>query len=568
MGKININLKEILIFVCILIFMYIIYKSVIYYKYRSIRNNEVVDDDDDEVHDESMGPTMCDPDPTKNQLCPGGIPCPQCNKPACPCPPPGQGPPPGPPGPTPTPTGVPCSPPGKCPGGGDCPTSLKCPTRYDKYYCNKHAGLCTAIENTKTSAPGGWTIYNSQDECLQACTTPKPGPPPPKPGPPPTPPPTPKPQPNWTGGPLINGSSYKVYVGSSNKETRCQNESEDTMTYYNSDNEKNPPGGPNLCGSIPSKGCASRFTNVVDNGELHQCVNKNDKVCQANNNPLANIVSCNNFKPPPPLTPPPPPTGQLMHITMTKGNIKYYLSFGRTGYYDNFKNPQILPGPYALWSLQPEISVYWRDGYLIWYGGEVAEASEERYLSSSYGFGKKLSEGRSYAYWPENKHKNTELKLIQKSNGLYLQNLHNDMYLSETTGFVKLPENRKYFAVWSKDLDTPIKIEPYEQPDEMFSGDNCAADKPDGKQQYCHGHGKKFKCPDCSGYGGDIDACPCPNCPPGEYLNTHGHCISYCTCTNGVPDLWCNPKAYPYQKCQRCHPGFRLDPPSGQCIKV
>ena len=102
MGKININLKEILIFVCILIFMYIIYKSVIYYKYRSIRNNEVVDDDDDEVHDDSMGPAMCDPKVIPPEMCPGGIPCPQCNKPACPCPPPGQGPPPGPP-PTPGP---------------------------------------------------------------------------------------------------------------------------------------------------------------------------------------------------------------------------------------------------------------------------------------------------------------------------------------------------------------------------------------------------------------------------------------------------------------------------------
>ena len=64
MGKININLKEILIFVCILIFMYIIYKSITYYKYKNslnkTLNKNINNDDDDDYDDHTVlpGPTQ------------------------------------------------------------------------------------------------------------------------------------------------------------------------------------------------------------------------------------------------------------------------------------------------------------------------------------------------------------------------------------------------------------------------------------------------------------------------------------------------------------------------------
>jgi hypothetical protein len=146
MGKININLKEILIFVCILIFMYIIYRFVTYYKYRSIRNNEVVDDDDDEVHDESTVPGNCDPKATPPELCPGGISCPQCGKPACPCPPkPPPGPPPG-------------------PGPGP-PGSRNKPLYSSKYYFDKKYNLCIPISSDKVKSGSGINYYLNITDC-------------------------------------------------------------------------------------------------------------------------------------------------------------------------------------------------------------------------------------------------------------------------------------------------------------------------------------------------------------------------------------------------------------------
>ena len=64
MVKININLKEILIFVCILIFMYIIYKSITYYKYKNSLNktlNKNINNDDYDDH--TVEPTPPAPKP-------------------------------------------------------------------------------------------------------------------------------------------------------------------------------------------------------------------------------------------------------------------------------------------------------------------------------------------------------------------------------------------------------------------------------------------------------------------------------------------------------------------------
>ena len=95
MGKININLKEILIFVCILIFMYIIYKSITYYD------------------DHTVEPTLSDPhiircDPMAGDWCPSGVKCPATGI----CPPP-----------------IHCDPMAKekCPTGVECPYTGICP---------------------------------------------------------------------------------------------------------------------------------------------------------------------------------------------------------------------------------------------------------------------------------------------------------------------------------------------------------------------------------------------------------------------------------------------------------